>query len=155
MSSDVVLAYGYNLGGNEGWRVKEVDKYGDLTVPWYGDGDNDLEGPAEKVLFASIGFAETWETRVDDNYSVRLELAKKLVGVEIKTYYSVKHPMFILATKAIKVYEGFVKQLDLKDMTCCPIAGEWDDKLLTALQVLGLTPEQESPGWLLSSSTSG
>lgn len=59
--------------------------------------------------------------------------------------------MFLLATRVITVYRGSVKGIDMTALAVEPEMNGWDEKLNTALQVLGITPVQEKPKWLLCS----
>ena len=63
-STNGILAYGYDLGGEEGWKLQGLGEYDELpALDWY-DPDNeegdDLQSAAERRLLVEIaGFTET------------------------------------------------------------------------------------------------
>ncbi|GAA3417647.1 hypothetical protein [Streptosporangium vulgare] len=150
-STNAVLAYGYDLGRDEDWKMLEIDEDGVPTPSWYDD-DNDEDDFVEQAknhLLANAGFAEAdWDA---EDWSERHDAATARVDVEFKTYCHGEYPMYVLATKAITVRRGYSKVLDLAALAADPIEHGWDDKLTAALTVLGITPKQEKPGWVLCS----
>jgi hypothetical protein len=156
-STNAVLAYGYDLGGDEGeWKIQETGEYDEIDadkVTWYDDeSDDGFREQAERRLLAEIaGFTETWETRTDDDYFKREREAEARLGIEFESYCSGDYPMYVLATKVITVHRGSSKVLDLPALMAEPAEHGWDDKLRAACEVLGITPKQERPGWVLVS----
>ncbi|MFD9047651.1 hypothetical protein [Streptomyces zaomyceticus] len=153
-STNAMLMYGYHLGsGDGGWELHGLGEYGELPAfDWNDPEDEDSEGfqgDAEKKLLADIGgFTEEWTSGVE-GYWDRKRAAQARVGVEFDTHCSGSYPMYVLAAKVITVYRGDVKEIDpVQDLTVQP---DWDDKLRTALNVLGLNPTQETARWLLCS----
>lgn len=154
VSTDAILAYGYDLGGDEdGWKVREAGEYGELELDWLGEEDEDYEGFGEAAMArirAAAGFTETdWQA---EGYYDRKHAAEKLAGVEIETYCSDEAPMYLLAAKVHTVARGSIKD------AAALMAGaddatrqEWDAKLAAAVTALGMTPVQEKPAWLLCS----
>lgn len=149
MSANAVLAYGYDLGGEE-WKVREVGEYGALTLPWFNEDDeDDFVTAAKKRLLVAAGFVEDdWQV---DGYFARQREAKDRLGVEFETYVSLDYPQYILAAKVITAGWGDSELVDVTALQCEPLENHWDDKLTAALKTLGLTPTQEQPGWLLVS----
>lgn len=149
-----ILAYGFDLGSDESeWLVEEVDEYGGLDVArfaWFNqDDDDDFVTQAGDHLLAASGFTETdWES---EGYFERERVAKDAVGVVFESHCSGDYPIYVLAAHVITVYQGHVKELNLAELAKDAAAGDWDRKLRGALQVLGLTPKQEKPAWLLCS----
>lgn len=151
-STNAVLAYGYDLGSDEDWKIRETGEYGALAVDWYDeDSDDGFVEQAERRLLAAVGFTETWETNDGAGYFDREEQAKARVGVEFESYCHGEYPMYVLATKVITVYRGDSKVLDLAALMAEPTENGWDGKLAAVLQTLGITPKQEEPGWVLCS----
>ncbi|MDP5310402.1 hypothetical protein [Streptomyces poriferorum] len=154
-STNAILAYGYNLGGEEGWELEGVGEYGEMpTLDWYSpnneDGD-DFQTAAETKLLAEIaGFTEQWHSK-NEGYFDRERAAKARLGVEFDTHCSGDYPMYLLATKVITVHRGSVEGIDPNGLAAQPQQNGWDDKLRTALQVLGITPTQGQAKWLLCS----
>jgi hypothetical protein len=154
-STNGILAYGYDLGGGDEWKVRESGEYGELLpLSWYNpeeeEGD-DFQSAAERRLLAEIaGFTETW-SRDNEGYFDRERAAKDVLGVEFDTYCSGEYPEYLLATKVITVYRGDVKDIDMADLAAAPAREGWDDKLAAALGALGITPKQEYAKWLLCS----
>lgn len=151
-STDGILAYGYDLGGSEGWKLQGCGEYGELPeLPWFNEeSDDDFQSAAERRLLAELAdFTETdWQV---DGYFARERDAKAQLGVKVDTYCSGEYPEFLLATKVITVHRGDVKHIDMTELAAAPEANGWDDKLQAALAALGITPTQENAKWLLAS----
>ncbi len=160
-STNAVLAYGYDLGGDEeGWKIQEADEYGELPegLAWYDpDGDDDLADQAHEWLLAKLaGFpGKRHPGEHENDFFDREKVAKELVGVEFESYCSSDYPMYVLAAHAITVYRGHSEVLDLGSLATDPAVNGWDDKLAAALAALGITPKQEKPGWVLVSYSGG
>lgn len=155
VSTDAILAYGYDLGGDDEWKVQEVDEYGGLLdVGWVPDPetgeDFDLIGLAERQLLGAAGFTETYEDGRKD-YFARENAAKAALGVEFAFYCSDESPMHILAAKVHTVARGYVGDAAALIDADAATRQEWDAKLASALHALGWTPVQEKPKWLLVS----
>ena len=148
-STDGILAYGYNLGGDDsGWEVAEADEHGGLELDWLADDPGFTTAAMDKLL-AAAGFTETdWQV---DGYSKRKKAAEESLGVEFETYCSDDFPMYLLAAKVITVSRGYVEPIDMTELVEAPNVNGWDGKLRSALSTLGLTPKQEKPQWLLCS----
>ena len=153
-STDAILAYGYDLSG-EPWKIRETDEYGGIDadkLAWY-DEDNeeaDFDGQAEHRLLVAAGFTEVYEDG-RPGYFAREEEARARLGVAFETYCKDDYPLYILAAKVITVSRGDSQVLDLPALMGEPAEHGWDDKLRAACQVLGITPTQASPGWVLVS----
>lgn len=148
VSTDAILAYGYNLGGCDEWLVEEQDEDGLLALDWFTDDDDESFVDAAIVrLMEASGFVETDGL---DSYRARIE-AEKNLGVEFVRYCHIDYSGLILAAREIRVYRGDVKVIDPVALSRDPVEGGWDAKLNAALATLGLTPKQERPGWLLCS----
>ena len=158
VSTDAILAYGYDLGGGDEWQVRELDEYGGLipgTGGWVPDPEAeegyDLIGLAERHLLDASGFTETYEDG-REGYFGRELAAKEALGVEFETYCSDEYPMYVLAAKVHTVARGYVGDVEAflaaaDDAT----RQEWDAKLASAVAALGVTPVQDKPKWLLVS----
>lgn len=154
-STNGMLAYGYDLGGEEEWKLQEAGEYGELpNLPWFDEEDEDGDGfqeAAERRLLAEIaGFTEEWSSS-NEGYHDREKAAKARVGVGFDTYCSGDYPMFLLAAKVITVYRGDVENIDVAELAVAPEMNGWDERLQAALQALGITPVQEKAKWLLAS----
>jgi hypothetical protein len=149
-STDAILAYGYDLGGAEGWNLQGLGEYGEMpALGWY-DPENDdagFEEAAMDTMLASVGFTETdWRA---DGYRDRKAAAQQRIGVELVSHCSSEYPMYVLAAKSTTAWRGSPKLFDPAELGTVP--AEWDDKLRAALAVLGLTPTQERARWVLCS----
>jgi hypothetical protein len=147
------LSYGYRLQGDDGrWLVREVhpedsDEWG-LNLDWYeADEDEDnFDDEAEKRLLASVGFTET-DYNVD-GYFDRQRAAKSRLGVRLdRTGYEAGDLM--LVTTQYGAYLGEAEPID-PAVLAAETSGPADERLRNALAVLGLTPLQEQPAWLLT-----
>lgn len=149
VSTDAILAYGYDLGSGEEWKVKETCEYGSLNLPWYDpeDDDADFMEAVEKKLLSAAGFTETdWEA---DGYFTREREALATFGVEVVSHCHHDYPMFILAAYSITSHRGWVGAVDLGELV--ELQEDADARLARALDALGLAPTQEAPAWLLVS----
>lgn len=150
-STNGILAYGYDLGGTEGYKVREVGEYGELQLDWYDEDENaDFAAAVERRLLDASGFTETWEDG-HEGYFGREREAKQRLGMELYSYCSDDYPMYLLATKVITVYRGEIETIDMGELAEAPSVHGWDDKLRAALETLGLTPTQDRARWLLAS----
>lgn len=125
-SANAYLAYGYNLGGGNGWSIAEADEYGTWDTDWH-DGSYDFWDKAEE----------------------RLRNRGAAVGVDIDRHCTSDYPEYMLITHKITGSWGDAALVDLAELQAMPAAQGWDDKLREALQVLGMTPKQAEPRWLL------
>lgn len=149
VSTDGILAYGYNLGGADaGWEIQQADEDGEWTPVWASDPD-DLIGDVEKVLLAAMGFTET--DYQAEGYFDRQREAQQRVGVEIESFCSGDYPMYVLAAHAITAHRGHVKAVDFVELDKLRVEQAWDAKLKRAAEALGITPKQATPVWLLVS----
>ncbi|MFF7851896.1 hypothetical protein ACFZDF_30555 [Streptomyces sp. NPDC007910] len=153
-STNAMLMYGYHLGSADGgWQLHGLGEYDELpALGWYNPEDEDgidFQSAAERKLMADIaGFTEEWSSEAE-GYFDRERAAKARLGVEFDSHCSGDYPMYVLATKVITVYRGDVEEIDpARDLAVQP---DWDDKLRTALDILGLNPTQKSARWLLCS----
>jgi hypothetical protein len=157
VSTDAILAYGYDLGGGDEWQVRELDEYGGLipdTGGWVPDpeteDDYDLIELAERHLLNASGFTETYEDGRKD-YFARERAAKESLGVEFETYCSDESPMYLLAAKVLTVARGYVEDAAAFILAAEQARPEMDAKLRAAVEALGVTPVQDEPKWLLVS----
>ncbi|RCG31930.1 hypothetical protein DQ384_05140 [Sphaerisporangium album] len=135
-----VLAYGYNLGGSS-WNIAEKDEYGSPAVPWYNPDHGDFIRQAEAVLLAAAGVeADPWD---------RDEQLKAHFGLKFERYVSWDDAEYMLAAHVISTDWEKTEELDLAALITQAAGEGWDDKLRAAVGVLGITPEQEQPQWVL------
>lgn len=159
-STNAVLAYGYDLGGDEGeWKFAEFDQdtY-EIRLPWFVDSDDTGEDDeaggfieqAEARLLAEVaGFVEAdWQS---EGYFDGKREAEALLGVEFESYCSGDCPMYVLAAHVITVHRGDSQLLDLAALANAVGVSDWDAKLDAAIKALGITPTQAKPGWVLVS----
>jgi hypothetical protein len=59
--------------------------------------------------------------------------------------------MYLMAAKVITVSRGSTIEIDWAALERERVERDWDGKLTAALSVLGLTPKQATPRWLLAS----
>jgi hypothetical protein len=144
------LSYGYRLQGGDGeWLVREShpedgDEWG-LNLDWIDD-DDSFDDVAEKRLLASAGFTETDYTA--DGYFDRRDAAKALLGVTLeRTGWEAGD--LLLVTKQLGAYCGEAEEIDPAVLAAEAGSGA-GERLRAALAVLGLTPLQEQPAWLLT-----
>lgn len=153
MSTSAKLIYGYRLRADEdGWQVKEVhpedsDLYG-LTLDWLGEDDDDFQGKAEERLMAAVGYEEGDYAADPDAWRQRRREAEAKIGVEFEAGGYEFGDLFLSAKK----HSAYLGELEVVDpaVLAAEASPEADEKLRAALAVLGLTPTQEKPAWLLT-----
>lgn len=160
-STDGILAYGYDLDGQDGLNAVEAqprEKYGSgyLKTSWY---DEEAEGQATDEDGDELSLIEILEKRLYDaipdapeaRYSwQRDDLVKTHYGVWFESHCSGDYPMYILATHAVTAHRGHPKTLDFAALEAQRVAEDWDGRLTRALAILEVTPLKPA-AWLLAS----
>lgn len=152
-STNGILAYGYDLGGSEKWKVAEWDpKEWDLKTDWYDADKVDEYGDPAGVIeqAARHMFAAAGEP-LPSGYFDADHAPKATFGVEFTDYCSCEYQMWILSAHDIVVYRGDTEAIDFAALTEQAKAEDWDGKLRKAVELLGLTPNDPQPRWLLAS----
>lgn len=154
-SADGELMYGYELDGYSEWAIEETGEFGELEVDWFQDDDaadrDDFVEACQRRLLASAGvhIPEDPDEYVDFN-----KLVKEHFGV--KFYYhgnaECSATSCLLGTYRAYAYGYGTETLDLPDLAAAPERDGWDEKLRHACEVLGITPKQAKPAWILTSS---
>lgn len=146
-STNAMLMYGYDLDVADGWQVVEAGEYGELTAPWY-DEDDDLESweQAVKVLYDAIPDAPA----TNSSYG-RAGTVREHYGVWFEEHCSDGSTMYALVTFENTARRGYPKSIDWRALEEQREREGWDAKLARVLEILGITPKQERPAWLLAS----
>lgn len=143
-STDGKLFYGYDLGGDGADATDFTDE--EDAPSWYTNGDTELIVQMKLALYNAIPDAAPveYEWRADapvlDYY-----------GVWFEHHCSDSYAMWALVTYEASAARGCPEKLDLAELAARPQREDWDGKLARALEVLGITPKQERPAWLLAS----
>jgi hypothetical protein len=131
-SSNAHLVYGFDLGSDcDGWKLEGANSYGEMVgYDWINE-----------------------EGFFDSNVRQRL-LAAGITGVELESYGRYDCQRWLLSTHVTNVYEYGAEVIDLGLMLSMArhTSEDWDIKLEDACSVLGITPKQARPGWILCSS---
>jgi hypothetical protein len=148
MDPEARLAYGYALGTGEDFKVAERAGYGNLSVDWWNEDGGGFETQAWKRLWDAI----PEKPEVEHEWK-REDAARKHWGVDIVNSGTYDYPGFILVPTEGGSYKSVEwsdsMTLDVDVMRDQPAALRWDATLAAALQVLGLTPTQDGPKWLV------
>lgn len=147
------LYYGYSLGDDEnGWEFAEVDDedYSSTpTMPWWDEDGDELSDQAMGVLLAASGFTET-DSSADGYYGRRRE-AEAALGVTFEaTGYQGGRTLLVAASREFAADCGESVEIDPALMSDATTNAAADEALANALRVLGITPKQEKPAWLLT-----
>lgn len=169
MDLEAHLAYGYNLGFDGEFRIAERGEYDQPNLPWFrtedpDDPDADVDYPDDTfddalilALYEQIPDAPAvtvYEDGEKDTYEAE-KLVREFFGVTVRKSGGDGEPGFVLA-----IYEpehefgnsvdwAEVMPLDLKQLAALPAAGGWDAKLARVVEILGITPTQDRPRWLV------
>ncbi|WP_435108128.1 hypothetical protein [Nocardiopsis synnemataformans] len=147
-STNAILAYGCDLGGEEDWKVREVDTFGGgLAVGWFDHEEDHFGTAVENQLLAAAGFTETdWEAH---GYHERRRDALATFGVEVVSHCCGSCTEYILTAHERTAIRGYPETVDPVELAV--VQGDVDARLSRALTALGLPPTQEAPVWLLAS----
>lgn len=130
-STDAILAYGYNLGGDDGWELRDADQYGEINLDWYDPDDDDTDFATEAMK--------------------RLRAASADAGIKVEMHQHHEFKQWLLAAHVITANRGDVVTLQLPELAALVAAGGFDGRLARAVEALGVTPLQAKPEWLLVS----
>ncbi|WP_042400073.1 hypothetical protein [Streptacidiphilus carbonis] len=152
MSTTAKLIYGYRLRADEdGWQVKEIhpkdsDLWG-LNLDWLGE-DDEFQDKAEERLMAAVGYEEGDFDADPDAWRQRRRDAEARIGVEFE-HGGYQFGDLFLSAKKHSAYLGELTVID-PAVLAAEANAEADERLRAALAVLGLTPLEERPAWLLT-----
>jgi hypothetical protein len=154
VATDALLVYGYDLGSIEEWKVNQVDDIGELSVPWYQpDTDDFSEVLCQHLLTFTPpgrpGGGGDADAGADGGAGETEVMAR--CGIELVLHCSLAVPRYVLSAKTITAARGELVTVDVAALAVERRREDWDGRLLRALDVLGLTPLQPRPVWLLCS----
>lgn len=131
------LYYGYPLTDGEGeWHIREYDEdERTLKVDWF---DED-----EHSIWGLPGLVEDHLTRRSDVFEE--------IGVSAETYGHHEYPAVLLAVSEseIGVEWSEFALLDFDELGAKVRLGRWDGRLAHAIELLGITPKQDGPRWMM------
>jgi hypothetical protein len=132
---DALLVYGYDIGDGDDLGMGQ---------------DTDVTGQLMSRLRHASGFTETYE---DGNlgYFSREREADLALGVEVISHGSASYPMYLLVAFEMTASHGYPETVDLAGLRRRVVDEDWDGRLASACQVLGVTPAQPQPTWILAS----
>ncbi|MEU1761171.1 hypothetical protein [Micromonospora sp. NPDC005652] len=149
-STNAYLAYGYDLGGDDGWKVAEIGEWGELQLPWLSAGedggsedeDEDSDFPTEAMLRLAreAGHDVEFDFQAEDK-----------IGLRFESHCSGSSPMWLLAAKVVTAHRGYPETIDFAALERERAERRWDERLIDACRVLGITPTQGTPSWVLCS----
>lgn len=159
MSTDPhgLLIYGYALGGCENvWDIRETvekDWTTNIKLPWY---DQEMVNPADwdlrfipsalRRLYATIPGAPVSDNEYDHEAAVQ-----EFYGVKFFYHGAGGHLSYVLGCREWRVEWAETQVFDLSDLVAEPHGHGFDKKLDRVIGLLGITPNQEQPGWVLAS----
>lgn len=140
ISTNAILAYGYDLGGDDaGWKLEGLNRHGEFKSDWY-DADRDLA----EAMIHRLAVAHGVASADPDSYINESEL-KEVSGVEFVTYQHHEFSAYVLATTDVTAHRGESKRIESLD-----VPEGSDEKLRAAVEAIGIKPT-EGPGWFLVS----
>ncbi|GAA1766367.1 hypothetical protein [Streptomonospora arabica] len=152
MAAHGVLAYGYHLGGDGDWELEGTGEFDEeFPADWYDD-EGDFADQAMVRMLVAAGLA-THEQAAQGYWDGRDE-AEQQLGVDFESTGSLdgrghEGHILVAAGSSVRADWGEALELDVARMNDADQLAEWDERLAWALGVLGLTPKQEGPRWLL------
>ena len=147
------LAYGYHLGTADEHLVKETGKWGSLDLPWM---EKDEDGFATETLIEAFSRrlfeatpdpepsredASDRENPIWDHFGVKVIEHGWLVEGDSPSYALIAH--------SIEVDGGDAELVNLPGLIKMQSRLSFNEKLEKALEVLGVTPKQAQPQWML------
>lgn len=155
VSTDALLVYGFNLGGiedAEGWQIREVDEDGDPTASWYTTPEDaeevDFIEQAEIRLLVAHGLTGRWS---DDDYHERKREAQQHCGVTFERHCSDSCTMYLMVAMDWTANRGYPVKIEPAHLADPELLYHCRGNLARALDILGITPTQDEPGWILAS----
>jgi hypothetical protein len=159
-STDGILAYGYDLDGQDGLNVVEAQRsdtneYGYLKTSWYDAEHEEITGDDGEEMGTIAILTKRLYDAIPDAPAVEYEYeredpVKKHYGAWFEGHCSGEYPMYILTTHSVTARRGSPKTLDFTELEAQRQREEWDAKLARALAVLEVTPLVPA-AWLLAS----
>lgn len=155
VSTNALLVYGYDLGGlgdAAGWQIREIDDDGEPATTWYTVPEDaetaDFIEQAEIRLLVANGLTGSW---CDDDYFERKREAQQRCGVTIERHCSDACTMYLLVAMDWTANRGYPVKVEPEHLANPELIHHCAANLERALGVLGITPAQEEPGWILAS----
>lgn len=143
MSAEAVLFYGYDLGSPRrgGWKIREADAEGRFEAPWMGsmEGGVGYRTLIELALLKDAGFTGEFPVSLSDPLARRCGVATVAYGRPGTLGYGLALAGSVSRTR------------DLTARQVTPtLGGVSHEPLESALKVLGMTPLQPNPSWILA-----
>lgn len=152
MNIDAILAYGYDLGGDDdGWNIREVDDLGYLRDDWR------LVTPHGLTLAAKLDHSDRPGTDVElchPNLLIENHAERILAGHNLDKLITLvqcghlEFPRWLLACHVVRVRYSVVRELDTHRSG--HLREQCDVRLDAALHALGITPIRPKATWLLT-----
>lgn len=150
-----ILAYGYDLGHSEEYAIREIDQNGYVNLAWVKRDEDgwvaeELPEAFRRRLYEAIPAANpdayTWEYEdaIKKHFGVMILEHGWLAEADTASYALVASKKFVAG--------GDTEPIDLEERIALAKSAKFDEKLENALKVLGVTPLQEKPSWLLMAS---
>ncbi|WP_431881702.1 hypothetical protein [Micromonospora chalcea] len=139
-STNAYLAFGIDLGKPGDWRIREFTEDGRFTLPWFTGDPDDFAHEALLHLARERGHDVDF---IDD--------AEEALDLEALRHRHGDHPMYVLAARVVRAWRGDVVAVDFAALERERAERRWDERLISACQVLGITPTQGTPSWVLCS----
>ncbi len=148
-SVSALIVYGYGLGGDDhGWRVQEAGEHGELRTSWYDPCEDSFEEAALQELRATALPPLDDTATLDERRAHRRKTDEKL-GVELTYHGHLEYPQTLLIAQGSEYRVGQGEAKIITPQMLLTVTDTWDRKLERALHMLGLTPMQQQPQWLL------
>jgi hypothetical protein len=121
-------------GDDEGWKFREFEDY-EINLSWYDEDDDDELDFAEQA----IGHLK----EVTGYANPEREMLFKFVPHGYDEWILSAHQITAKQGEAVSIYS-------LVDLATSPSAKHWDGRLARVLELLGITPTQETAEWILA-----
>lgn len=149
-----ILAYGYGLGDNNQHEIEEVDQYGTMNLPWvHRDEDGwpteDLTEAFTRRLYEAIPEADRGDASDSHDQG---DAVKHHFGVKILEHGWLAEgdtASYALIASHKMTEGGNADPVDLRERLKLQEDKDFDGRLRKALDILGVTPKQTEPSWLL------
>lgn len=147
-----MLVYGFALGRRGEWQLEEApaNEYSErpeLECSWYSD--HEVGGHFDDLLYEQLYNAMPTDLKQEDTSWKQERAAKQHYGVGLHFHGSENGLGRILGTRVISVEWGETWVVAPAELA----KQNWEDapKLKRAIEILGITPTQGEPGWILAS----
>lgn len=151
------IVFGFPIGDTRKWLVNEAPENPEgirdsLVLPWYSDEDVELQGRFIELAWVRLYNAIPGSTPVENNADAEAP-ARSYYGIDFERCGTATQTVWLMTATDMRLSVTYSDTLQINAGTLQqrPLIGRYAEKLRKALKILGVTPVQTNPNWLLAS----